>query len=197
VWPKADYPLIEVGVMELNRYPEKFLLRKSSRPAFLPANIRSRIGFSAGQDVQGRLFSYGDTPALPARRFKLQPRSAEMLYIEYLPLARHRVEADDYGCALKALTAPDRIKGSATLRRAASLHSGAAPRSGAEDRFEVPSAPPCPHARRPRSTARPQPSDVWCSTSSGIQVPLMRFPASPDAGLFGGFGLGHGAWSAD
>jgi catalase len=22
VWPKAEYPLIEVGVMELNRYPE-------------------------------------------------------------------------------------------------------------------------------------------------------------------------------
>jgi catalase len=27
VWPKADYPLIEVGVMELNRWPDRSYAR--------------------------------------------------------------------------------------------------------------------------------------------------------------------------
>jgi catalase len=38
VWPKADYPLIEVGVMELNRYPDNYFA-EVEQAAFSPANI--------------------------------------------------------------------------------------------------------------------------------------------------------------
>src|ERR1700756_1115384 len=60
VWPKADYPLIEVGAMELNRYPDNFFA-EVEQAAFSPANIVPGIGFSPDKMLQGRLFSYGDT----------------------------------------------------------------------------------------------------------------------------------------
>jgi catalase len=60
VWPRADYPLIEVGMMELNRYPDNFFA-EVEQAAFSPANIVPGIGFSPDKMLQGRLFSYGDT----------------------------------------------------------------------------------------------------------------------------------------
>src|SRR5271169_5717962 len=60
VWSQADYPLIEVGVMELNRYPDNFFA-EVEQAAFSPANIVPGIGFSPDKVLQGRLFSYGDT----------------------------------------------------------------------------------------------------------------------------------------
>ena len=60
VWPKADYPLIEVGVMELNRYPDNYFA-EVEQAAFSPANIVPGIGFSPDKMLQARLFSYGDT----------------------------------------------------------------------------------------------------------------------------------------
>lgn len=60
VWPKADYPLIEVGVMELNRNPENFFA-EVEQAAFSPSTIVPGIGFSPDRLLQGRLFSYGDT----------------------------------------------------------------------------------------------------------------------------------------
>jgi catalase len=60
VWPHADYPLIEVGVLELNRNPENFFA-DVEQAAFAPTNIVPGIGFSPDRMLQGRLFSYGDT----------------------------------------------------------------------------------------------------------------------------------------
>ncbi|TCR81442.1 catalase [Rhizobium sp. BK376] len=60
VWPKADYPLIEVGVMELNRNPENFFA-EIEQIAFSPSTIVPGISFSPDHLLQGRLFSYGDT----------------------------------------------------------------------------------------------------------------------------------------
>src|ERR1700761_7792478 len=60
VWPKADYPLIEVGVMELNRYPDNYFA-EVEQAAFSPANVVPGISFSPDKMLQGRLFSYGDT----------------------------------------------------------------------------------------------------------------------------------------
>ncbi|MCF4980793.1 catalase [Pseudomonas gessardii] len=60
VWPKADYPLIEVGVMELNRNPENHFA-DVEQAAFSPANVVPGISFSPDKMLQGRLFSYGDT----------------------------------------------------------------------------------------------------------------------------------------
>jgi catalase len=65
VWLHADYPLIEVGVMELNRNPENYFA-DVEQAAFNPANIVPGIGFSPDKMLQGRLFSYGD-----AQRYRL------------------------------------------------------------------------------------------------------------------------------
>jgi len=65
VWPHKDYPLVEVGVMELNRNPENYFA-EVEQAAFNPANIVPGIGFSPDKMLQGRLFSYGD-----AQRYRL------------------------------------------------------------------------------------------------------------------------------
>jgi catalase len=65
VWPHDDYPLIDVGVMELNRNPDNYFA-EVEQAAFNPANIVPGIGFSPDKMLQGRLFSYGD-----AQRYRL------------------------------------------------------------------------------------------------------------------------------
>jgi catalase len=65
VWLHKDYPLIEVGVLELNRNPENYFA-EVEQAAFNPANIVPGIGFSPDKMLQGRLFSYGD-----AQRYRL------------------------------------------------------------------------------------------------------------------------------
>ncbi len=60
VWPHGDYPLIDVGVLELNRNPENYFA-EVEQSAFNPANIVPGVGFSPDKMLQGRLFSYGDT----------------------------------------------------------------------------------------------------------------------------------------
>jgi catalase len=65
VWPKKDYPLIEVGEFELNRNPENYFA-DVEQAAFNPANVVPGISFSPDRMLQGRLFSYGD-----AQRYRL------------------------------------------------------------------------------------------------------------------------------
>lgn len=65
VWPHKDFPLIEVGVMELNRNPENFFA-EVEQSAFNPAQVVPGIGFSPDKMLQARLFSYGD-----AQRYRL------------------------------------------------------------------------------------------------------------------------------
>jgi catalase len=65
VWSHKDYPLIEVGVLELNRNPANYFA-EVEQSAFNPANIVPGIGFSPDKMLQGRLFSYGD-----AQRYRL------------------------------------------------------------------------------------------------------------------------------
>ncbi|MBN1909519.1 MAG: catalase [Pirellulales bacterium] len=65
VWPHKDYPLIDVGVLELNKNPENYFA-EVEQAAFNPANIVPGIGFSPDKMLQGRLFSYGD-----AQRYRL------------------------------------------------------------------------------------------------------------------------------
>ncbi|MBN3813406.1 catalase [Paraburkholderia sp. Ac-20347] len=60
VWPHKDYPLIDVGTIELNRNPENYFA-DVEQAAFTPANVVPGISFSPDRLLQGRLFSYGDT----------------------------------------------------------------------------------------------------------------------------------------
>ena len=65
VWPHADFPLIEVGEMILNRNPQNYFA-EVEQAAFNPAQVVPGIGFSPDKMLQGRLFAYGD-----AQRYRL------------------------------------------------------------------------------------------------------------------------------
>ncbi len=59
IWPHKDYPLIEVGVLELNRNPENYFA-EVEQSTFSPANVTPGIGYSPDKMLQFRLFSYAD-----------------------------------------------------------------------------------------------------------------------------------------
>ncbi len=65
VWPHKDYPLIEVGVVELNRNPENYFA-EVEQIAFSPSNVIPGVGFSPDKMLQARIFSYAD-----AHRYRL------------------------------------------------------------------------------------------------------------------------------
>jgi catalase len=65
VWPHRDYPLIEVGILKLNRNPRNYFA-EVEQAGLTPANIVPGIGFSPDKMLQGRLFSYAD-----AHRYRL------------------------------------------------------------------------------------------------------------------------------
>lgn len=65
VWSHADYPLIEVGVMEMNRNPDNYFA-EIEQAAFSPANVVPGISFSPCKMLQARIFSYAD-----AHRYRL------------------------------------------------------------------------------------------------------------------------------
>lgn len=59
IWPHADYPLIEVGILELNRNPENYFA-EIEQAAFEPSNIVPGISFSPDKMLQARIMSYAD-----------------------------------------------------------------------------------------------------------------------------------------
>ncbi len=65
VWPHGDYPLIEVGVLELNRNPENYFA-EVEQATFEPSNVVPGIGFSPDKMLQFRIFAYAD-----AHRYRL------------------------------------------------------------------------------------------------------------------------------
>lgn len=65
VWPHGDYPLIDLGVIELNENPDNYFAHVE-QAAFAPAHVVDGIGFSPDKMLQGRLLSYPD-----AQRYRL------------------------------------------------------------------------------------------------------------------------------
>ena len=65
VWPHADYPLQEVGIVELNRNPNNYFA-EVEQAAFEPNNRVPGINFSPDKVLQNRVLSYGD-----AHRYRL------------------------------------------------------------------------------------------------------------------------------
>jgi catalase len=65
VWPHKDYPLIDVGIMELNRNPKNYFA-EIEQAAFSPVNIVPGMGYSPDKMLQARLISYPD-----AHRYRL------------------------------------------------------------------------------------------------------------------------------
>ncbi|MCU0772811.1 MAG: catalase [Verrucomicrobia bacterium] len=60
VWPHKDYPLVEVGTLELNRNPENYFA-EVEQSSFSPSNIVPGMGWSPDKMLQARIFSYADS----------------------------------------------------------------------------------------------------------------------------------------
>jgi catalase len=58
-WAHADYPLIKVGTMTLNRNPENFFAQ-IEQAAFSPGNTVPGIGLSPDKMLLSRAFAYND-----------------------------------------------------------------------------------------------------------------------------------------
>ena len=84
VWPHADYPLIDVGEIELNRNPENYFT-DIENAAYSPSNIVPGIGFSPDKMLQARIFSYAD-----AHRYRLGA------HYESLPINKPKCEVAHY-----------------------------------------------------------------------------------------------------
>ncbi|MBT9291224.1 catalase [Prosthecodimorpha staleyi] len=84
VWPHADYPLIEVGILELNRNPRHYFA-EVEQASFSPSNIVPGIGFSPDKMLQGRIFAYAD-----AHRYRVGT------HYEALPVNRPRCPVAHY-----------------------------------------------------------------------------------------------------
>lgn len=65
IWPHEEYPLIEVGEMELNAVPKNYFA-EVEQAAFAPAHVVDGISYSPDKMLQGRLLSYPD-----AHRYRL------------------------------------------------------------------------------------------------------------------------------
>jgi catalase len=59
IWSHKQYPLIPVGILELNKNPENYFV-DVEQAAFNPANQVPGISLSPDKLLQGRLFAYGD-----------------------------------------------------------------------------------------------------------------------------------------
>jgi catalase len=84
VWPHGDYPLIEVGVLELNRNPENYFA-EVEQASFSPSNVVPGISWSPDKMLQARIFSYAD-----AHRYRVGTN------YESLPVNRPRVPVNTY-----------------------------------------------------------------------------------------------------
>ncbi len=65
IWPHAEFPLIDVGTMELNEIPSNYFA-EVEQSAFAPAHVVDGISYSPDKMLQGRLLSYPD-----AHRYRL------------------------------------------------------------------------------------------------------------------------------
>lgn len=83
VWRHNEFPLIEVGVLELNRNPKNYFA-EVEQSAFTPAHVVPGIGFSPDKFLQGRLFVYGD-----AQRYRLGTNHNQ------IPVNRAHCEVND------------------------------------------------------------------------------------------------------
>ena len=72
VWFQDEFPLQEVGVMELNEIPRNYFVHVE-QAAFAPSHLVDGISFSPDKMLQGRLFSYAD-----AHRYRLGVNSHQL-----------------------------------------------------------------------------------------------------------------------
>ena len=87
IWPHADFPLIDVGTLELNELPSNYFA-EIEQSAFAPAHVVDGIGYSPDKMLQGRLLSYPD-----AHRYRLGA-NYEQIPVNRCPYAVNNYQRD-------------------------------------------------------------------------------------------------------
>jgi catalase len=87
VWPHGEYPMIDVGVLELDRNPDHYFA-ETEQAAFSPSNVVPGVSWSPDKMLQARIFSYTD-----AHRYRVGTHY-EMLPINRPLNAVHTYHAD-------------------------------------------------------------------------------------------------------
>jgi catalase len=87
IWPQGEFPLIDVGVMELNTVPSNYFA-EVEQAAFAPAHVVDGIGYSPDKMLQGRLLSYPD-----AHRYRLGA-NYEQIPVNKCPFAVNNYQRD-------------------------------------------------------------------------------------------------------
>ncbi|MEX2628777.1 MAG: catalase [Tistlia sp.] len=114
VWPHGDYPLIEVGVVELNRNAENYFA-EIEQAAFSPSNVIPGVGFSPDKMLQARIFAYADAhrhrigthyEALPVNRPKCPVhhyhKDGAMRFFENMPVRDAYYEPNSFDGPVEA-----------------------------------------------------------------------------------------------
>lgn len=86
-WSQKDFPLIPVGVLELNENPDNFFAHVE-QAAFAPAHVVDGISYSPDKMLQGRILSYPD-----AHRYRLGG-NYEQLPVNKCPFAVNNYQRD-------------------------------------------------------------------------------------------------------
>jgi catalase len=84
VWPHSEYPMIDVGTIELNKNADNYF-QQIEQAAFSPSNVVPGIAFSPDKMLQARVFSYAD-----AHRHRMG------VHYESLPVNRPHVPVHTY-----------------------------------------------------------------------------------------------------
>ena len=84
VWPHKEYPLIEVGVLELNRNVANYHA-EVEQASFSPSNVVPGISGSPDKMLQARIFSYAD-----AHRYRVGTN------YEFLPVNKPKSAVNNY-----------------------------------------------------------------------------------------------------
>ncbi|MEW5842920.1 MAG: catalase [Bacteroidota bacterium] len=89
IWPHKEFPLIDVGVMELNKIPDNYFA-EVEQSAFAPAHVVDGISYSPDKMLQGRLLSYPD-----AHRYRLGV-NYEQIPVNKCPYAVNNYQRDGF-----------------------------------------------------------------------------------------------------
>ena len=84
IWPHKDFPLMEVGQLELNRNVDNFFA-ENEQAAFAPSNLVPGISTSPDRMLQGRLLAYQD-----AHRYRIGANA------NHLPVNAPRCPVNNY-----------------------------------------------------------------------------------------------------
>ncbi|MBO2701980.1 catalase KatB [Shewanella algae] len=130
VWPHKDYPLIEVGVLELNRLPQNYFA-EVEQVALAPSNLVPGVGASPDKMLQARLFAYAD-----AQRYRIGANYNQ------LPVnCPHATQANHHQCAGAMAGAQCPYHGSQTGGDASANYGPNSQPSGLQDATEFKEPP--------------------------------------------------------